>query len=723
MGERRVVIPRFQVLRRGEVIRVVPVHRNRLVVGSEDGAHLRLKHPAIAPRHLEVSVVSGRYLEAANLAGEGRVLLGNQPMNRARLREGDELDLGPVTLRLTYERSGSRPRARSERPDDEPTVEEKAPAEEPTIADEPTEAIVRPLPRSDPREDEATVAAPSPAFSDRPGSERIPIPPPRPAPVPPAAAETGSLDLDLDEVVLDPTPVVTIEPPGGRAQRVPLRIGSFVVGAGRCAFRLSYPGVAPAHAEMMVMPDGAVYLKHLAGSGLLTLRNGAPVQFSRWRSGDRLQIGPVSMRLELVPRASAVSTIPTRVGRSTALSKEPAPPRAPVVASPPTLPPPAAEAPSSPALRAVPPELVPPLAPRTAPAALVPPLPAPRAVPAVPAPLPRPPAPPESRPPALAPVIPPTPVPPTPVRPPPVPPPPARSLVRVRRKKKAHELQKSLSPLVTTNTVEVSLDVSSRDTFRSIVLDDDILYQRPLAQRLLTPVAIVVLLLIVAWQAALQIGAFDIEDPTLVPRTAVGSSGVTTGADGLVRPSDGPVTVGDPTAVLQARRARAGGDGSYDYGGPGNIDWEDRSRGTSVGGRSYSTEHSLPDFRARAAEEIEGSARRPAETSAPSEQPSAGQGFVDMEVVEKVIYDGGRNLRHCYTKAREADRRLEGTLWLTLTLGLDGRIRGVVTELRSSLKSESLRECMARRLYALSMPTPQGGPVTFSYSFEFRPSE
>ena len=34
-----------------------------------------------------------------------------------------------------------------------------------------------------------------------------------------------------------------------------------------------------------------------------------------------------------------------------------------------------------------------------------------------------------------------------------------------------------------------------------------------------------------------------------------------------------------------------------------------------------------------------------------------------------------------------------------------------------------LRACLERQLYALPMPTPKGGPVTFSYPLEFRASE
>ena len=719
MSQPQVIIPRFQILRRGEVIRVVPVHRSRLVIGSEDGAHLRLKHPAIAPRHLEVTVVDGRYLEAANLAGEGRVLLGNQPMNRARLREGDELDLGPVALRLTYERSES---SRSELPptrptevEDEPTVEERVPT-------------ARGAELADPRDDEETIAGARPPLEEEPvllplgltpgapaglGPRRTSVPkPPETEPSPFSAADSTGVDLDLDEIVLDPTPVVVIEPPGGRPQRVPLRVGSFVVGAGRCAFRLSYPGVAPAHAEMMVMPDGAVYLKHLAGSGLLTLRNGAPVQFSRWSSGDRLQVGPVSMRLQMVSRATAVESIPTRVGRSSALSREPARPEE-------VTPPLPAPPPPEPTIRPSPADVVEP-----------PPAPA-RPEPAVVKPVAAPPPPPSSSPLSVMAATPaPLPTEPEPV-PAPYPPaePPARSLVHVHTDKKTkapkkRRLSRSSSPLVTTNTVQVQLNVTSRDTFAAILDDESLEYRRPFAKRALAPAIIVLLLLIVLWQAALQLGLLEDEaGGAAPPRTATGESGLPGSAGlGAASVGMGPVTIGDPEAILEARRQRAAAErADAQRDDPGNIDWEDSSRSSYGDVRPYNTDHSGGVLSgARVADDIE----RDREAAAPGRSgPAAGQGFVEMDDVERAIYRGNRKLRYCYTQARLDDSTLQGLMWLTLTLGTDGRVRGVVAEPRSSLKSEPLRACLERHLHSLEMPIPEGGPVTFSYPFDFQPTE
>jgi hypothetical protein len=168
----------------------------------------------------------------------------------------------------------------------------------------------------------------------------------------------------------------------------------------------------------------------------------------------------------------------------------------------------------------------------------------------------------------------------------------------------------------------------------------------------------------------------------------------------------GTVTIGDPEAILAARRERAGAAAGERGHDPGDIDWEDSARNSLGYVRPYTTDHAGGVLSGvRVADDIE----RDRETSAPGATTTAsGQGFVEMADVEKVIYRGNRKLRYCYTQARLDDSTLQGIMWLTLTLATDGRIRGVVTEPRSSLKSEPLRD---------------GGPVTFSYPFDFQETE
>ena len=60
MSSRQVVIPRFQIVRKGKVLKVVPVNRKLLVVGSEEGAHLRLKHPKLPQSQRQVGKTAGK---------------------------------------------------------------------------------------------------------------------------------------------------------------------------------------------------------------------------------------------------------------------------------------------------------------------------------------------------------------------------------------------------------------------------------------------------------------------------------------------------------------------------------------------------------------------------------------------------------------------------------------------------------------------------------------
>ncbi len=672
------VIPRFEVLRRGEVLQVLPINRNRVVIGSEDGAHLRLKHPAIAPRHLEVTVVNGRYLEAANLAGEGRVLLGGQPMNRARLRADDELDLGPVTLRLSY--------VRSDRVEDSPvpnmdTGEFTAPAspeeEESTVSGsrapfpQSTEsdvpgppAVGRAGSSVDAESDTSSRLSTLGELLVAPGtatSEDLPTLPPV------EQSETGRMALDLDESVLDPAPIVIIEPPGGKGQEVPLRVGSFVVGAGRCAFRLSYPGVAPAHTEIMVMPDGIVYVKHLAGSGLLTLRNGAPIQFARWAAGDRLQVGPVAMRLELVSRqVVAAATHVTKVPATHAGSSVTTAPPPPLVGDDEQTVEEQVEA------------LQKAFSGNTTFSG--------RALPSSatgeePAPL-------------------------------------AKPLVKVHKTAKqpaAKKRKRERRAAPRSNSVEVSLDVTSYETFQSF--DDDLDYRPSAARRLFLPGLIALLLLLIGGQY------FYIQDRLVDedfsgssgPMTASGSSGLGEATQGASTIGDGPVQVGEHRTQRRDTPGRTAGSG----GGSKrmDIDWEDSRSGIRFEGARRSSYSGATELSARPADDIE----RAKAVTAPT-TVGGDQGFVDMKIVNGKVTSAHRKFRYCYEQARQQDDSLEGVMWLNMTLSNDGRIRGVVVEGRSTLKSETMRKCMEKKLFSLKMPKPSGGAVTFSAPFQFAPS-
>lgn len=269
-----------------------------------------------------------------------------------------------------------------------------------------------------------------------------------------------------------------------------------------------------------------------------------------------------------------------------------------------------------------------------------------------------------------------------------------------------------------TNTVSVSLDLSSQDTFASLMLDDDVVYTRPLWQRASIPLLFLLLLLVIGWQGV-RLTAVD-TDPSLgsAPRTASGSSGLPD-ADAIVRQSDGPVRVGELPGKHSGSARRPGDAAARRGGDGGDIDWEDRERGMyfdTTSRRSLGPSGRIP---VGVAEDV----TREEPAAAPAEVRGLEQGFVEMKLVEQAVYAGRRKLRYCYTNARQTQDNLEGVMWLSLTLGTDAHLRGAVFEPRSTMKSESLRKCLERQLYALAMPTPEGGSVTFSYPFEFHPSD
>jgi hypothetical protein len=300
-------------------------------------------------------------------------------------------------------------------------------------------------------------------------------------------------------------------------------------------------------------------------------------------------------------------------------------------------------------------------------------------------------------------------------------------LVKVRGKRPLWPARKKarVSAPAASNSVEVHLDVSSRDTFAAIEMDawaESAPAPRP--TRWLMPLMILLLLGVVGVQAGSGL-LFSDESTGRVerPKTARGASGLPDeeAQASALRLGDGPVRIGGPSS---ARRGAAdgGGAGERRWSGPqdGSIDWEDRSRmyiegaRGSSGGSVYNA-----SINARPADDVQ----REDDGAAPGSGGSgSAQGWVEMGDVEKVLYDNGKKLRYCYTQARQTDETLEGILWLTMTLGSDGRIGDVVAEDRSTLRSDDLLSCFRRQLRSLPMPAPRGGPVTFSNKWEFRPS-
>jgi len=761
MSSRQVVIPRFQIVRKGKVLKVVPVNRKLLVVGSEEGAHLRLKHPKLSPRHLEVRVVEGRYLEAMNVAGVGKVMLNGEPMDHARLREGDELDLGPVVLKLTYKRTGMtvadqpvheaalpaedtvdqppplpeaatvvgqdkdmhalharsaslergpepqavRPNIPGSAPSDDPfdTVDpadaptadlpayrpaqrqsEIAELSKPTDTDEvpayvpPTEPVDAPEPQAAPEVPQSEVAPEVPeteTAAEPPEAEAAPEDPETEVAPEAAEDEVEAEGPNYDDLVLDPVPVILIEPPGAPVQRVSLRVGSFVVGSGRCSFRLSYPGIAAKHTEILVMPDGALYLKHLASSSSLTLRNGAPIQFARWNLSDRVEVGPVALRFEFEDKYGR-PIVPAAEG--------PAP-----VVEVPTLAPEATA--TDPELAAPTPEVTAPVQEAAAPAPVVSP-----STPDVAETQPFPPQPDDEG---------------------------------VQSARLDHESPRGdRAPQKKSKKRRAA--TTKGDAF-SAYREDTISYQPTATKRLAAPLLLLVAIVgagYLAWpqlepHLTTLIGGTDTATTPapIVVKRATGASGLNDAGQGAKNLGAGPLSIGQKGA------AKPGGGNWGDAG----IDWNNNERMKFGGGSAYNTDHSQKKDYGKDADTLE--ARKAAGGGAvvvgggqagSSAPPTAGPtGPADLSEVKGLIHRNKKMLRQCYTQLRVDQPDLAGTMWLEMSLGDDNRLRNVRVQARSSLKSEPLRSCLERRLFSLQTPSPPGGPHTIVVPLEFAVSE
>jgi hypothetical protein len=252
---------------------------------------------------------------------------------------------------------------------------------------------------------------------------------------------------------------------------------------------------------------------------------------------------------------------------------------------------------------------------------------------------------------------------------------------------------------VTTNTVEVRLGISAEDTYAQLYTDDMLAYKPSPWKRLLPAVGILMLLL--------ALGGLGLRELGGEPKgSAVQSSGpvTATGASGLADRGDdvsdgsGRIVVGEPRSKKRSRRSGGGGRAATSDD-PGDVEW-DETRARELASRPIGSYY-------------DDLANAPVKEAEP-------EGRMDTEEIERLLYTHQKRFKSCYEQLREVDASAEGVVWLSLTLDTGGRIRGVTTEPRSTLKSEELRSCLAKRMSALSLPPAQGVDVTFSYKLEFR---
>ena len=102
MKRKRTVLPLLEVFKGDSKVGAFYIQSARTVVGSREGAHVRLHSSRIQPEHLVFEVVDKRFIEAVNLADDSRVSHLGAPFDRVRLVEGSVIRLGKLEFRLRY---------------------------------------------------------------------------------------------------------------------------------------------------------------------------------------------------------------------------------------------------------------------------------------------------------------------------------------------------------------------------------------------------------------------------------------------------------------------------------------------------------------------------------------------------------------------------------------------------------------------------------------------
>lgn len=94
--------------------------------------------------------------------------------------------------------------------------------------------------------------------------------------------------------------------------------------------------------------------------------------------------------------------------------------------------------------------------------------------------------------------------------------------------------------------------------------------------------------------------------------------------------------------------------------------------------------------------------------------------WIDMIQVEAVMHEVSPHIRRCYADRLEADPGLRGTMNVSVTIDLDGKVSRVRADPgSSSLLDDELESCVSRHVRSRSYPKPRGGAVTFNYPFRF----
>jgi outer membrane biosynthesis protein TonB len=94
----------------------------------------------------------------------------------------------------------------------------------------------------------------------------------------------------------------------------------------------------------------------------------------------------------------------------------------------------------------------------------------------------------------------------------------------------------------------------------------------------------------------------------------------------------------------------------------------------------------------------------------------SGSGRVDKGAVKKVFSRRSGAIKHCYEKALKSNPNVKGKVTIRFQIGTAGRItRSKCTS--NTTGSSAICQCILGKVKSWRFPSPEGGPVTFSYPF------
>jgi len=94
----------------------------------------------------------------------------------------------------------------------------------------------------------------------------------------------------------------------------------------------------------------------------------------------------------------------------------------------------------------------------------------------------------------------------------------------------------------------------------------------------------------------------------------------------------------------------------------------------------------------------------------------SGAGKVDKGAVKKVFKRRSGAIKHCYEKALKSNPNVKGKVTIRFQIGTAGRITRIKVT-GNTTGSSSIGSCITGKVKSWRFPSPDGGPVTFSYPF------